>query len=33
VFKRLAFQYLADARQEVRNRVAQEIDSGTKAGS
>ena len=33
VFKRLAFQYLADARQEVRSRVAQEIDSGTLAES
>jgi len=29
VFKRLAFQYLADARQEVRNQVAQEIDRET----
>ena len=28
VFKKLAFQYLCDARQEIKNRVAEEIDSG-----
>jgi hypothetical protein len=26
IFKRLAFQYLCDARQEVKNQVAEEID-------
>jgi hypothetical protein len=33
VFKRLAFQYLADARQEVRSQVALEIDRATKVDS
>ena len=28
VFKNLAFKYLCDARQEVKNRVAEEIDGG-----
>ena len=28
VFKKLAFKYLCDARQEVKNRVAEEIDAG-----
>jgi len=26
VFKKLAFKYLCDARQEIKNRVAEEID-------
>jgi hypothetical protein len=26
IFKKLAFQYLCDARQEIKNRVAAEID-------
>jgi Domain of unknown function (DUF4055) len=28
IFKKLAFQYLCDARQEIKNRVAEEIDGG-----
>jgi hypothetical protein len=28
VFKKLAFKYLCDARQEIKNRVAEEIDAG-----
>ena len=28
VFKKLAFKYLCDARQEIKNRVAEEIDGG-----
>ena len=28
VFKKLAFKYLCDARQEIKNRVADEIDAG-----
>src|SRR5450631_3993449 len=28
IFKKLAFKYLCDARQEVKNRVAEEIDAG-----
>ena len=28
VFKKLAFKYLCDARQEVKNRIAEEIDAG-----
>jgi hypothetical protein len=28
VFKKLAFKYLSDARQEIKNRVAEEIDAG-----
>lgn len=30
VFKKLAFQYLCDARQEIKNRVAEEIDGAAK---
>ncbi|MBS1857126.1 MAG: hypothetical protein JST11_17275 [Acidobacteria bacterium] len=30
VFKKLAFQYLCDARQEIKNRVAEEIDGAEK---
>jgi hypothetical protein len=26
IFKRLAFKYLCDARQDIKNRVAEEID-------
>jgi hypothetical protein len=32
VFKKLAFQYLCDARQEVKNRVAEEIDAAGLGG-
>jgi hypothetical protein len=28
VFKRLAFKYLSDARQEIKNAVAEEIEAG-----
>jgi hypothetical protein len=28
VFKKLAFKYLCDARQEIKNRVAEEIEAG-----
>jgi hypothetical protein len=28
IFKKLAFKYLCDARQEIKNRVAEEIDAG-----
>jgi hypothetical protein len=28
MFKKLAFKYLCDARQEIKNRVADEIDAG-----
>jgi len=30
VYKKLAFKYLSDARQEVKNRVAEEIEADTK---
>ena len=31
VFKKLAFKYLCDARQEVKNRVAEEIEAASEA--
>ena len=32
VFKKLAFKYLCDARQEVKNQVAEEIDAAVESG-